>query len=64
LHNDLLLHKPGPSSLVEVEPDDLEIKVDTEKAAADEDEDEEGWNALFLEEEDDNLESDIDMDEV
>ena len=49
---------------MEVEPDDLEIKVDTEKAAADEDEDEEGWNALFLEEEDDNLESDIDMDEV
>jgi len=30
----------------------------------DEDKDEEGWNALFLEEDDDNLELDIDMDEV
>jgi hAT family C-terminal dimerisation region len=64
LRNDLLFREPGPSSLAEVEPDDFEIEVDAEKAATDEDEDEEGWDALFLEEDDDNLQLDIDMDEV
>jgi hypothetical protein len=64
LRNNLLFHEPGLSSLAKVEPDDFEIEVDTEKAAMDEDKDEEGWDALFLEEDDDNLELDIDMDEV
>jgi len=64
LRNDLLFRELGPSSLAEVEPDDFEIEIDAKKVATDEDEDEEGWDALFLEEDDDDLESDIDMDEV
>jgi hypothetical protein len=53
LRNDLLFPEPAPSSLVEVEPDDFEI----------EDSDEEGWDALFLEEDDDDLESDANIDQ-
>ena len=63
LCNDLLLCELGPSSLVEVEPDDFEIEVEAEKTAVDEDLDEEGWDALFLEEDDDDLESDANMDQ-
>ena len=63
MRNNLLFHELGPSSLVEVEPDDFEIEVEAEKAAMDEDSDEEGWDALFLEEDDDDLESDANMDQ-
>jgi hypothetical protein len=63
LRNDLLFREPGPSSLVEVEPDDFEIEVEAEKTAMDDDSDEEGWDALFLEEDDDDLESDANMDQ-
>jgi hypothetical protein len=62
LRNDLLFREPGPSSLAEIEPDDFEIEVETGKTT-DEDEDNGGWDNLFLDEEEDDLESDADMDE-
>jgi hypothetical protein len=62
LCNDLLFRKPGPSSLVEIESDDYGIEVETGQTT-DEGDDNASWDALFLEDEDDDLESDTDMDE-
>jgi hypothetical protein len=63
LCNDLLFHEPGPLSLVEVELDDFDIEVEAEKTATDEDLGEKGWDALFLEQDHDDLELDTNMDE-
>jgi hypothetical protein len=56
--NDLLFLEASPSSLAEVEPDKFGIEVKARQAATDE----EGWDGLFLEEEDDDLDSNDDMD--
>ena len=39
------------------------MEVEAGQAATDEDLDAEGWDGLFLEEDDDDLESDADMDD-
>lgn len=58
---DLLFREAGPSSLVEDEPDEFEVEDAGEKS---EDEvEEEGWDDLFLEE-DDGSESDHEIDEI
>jgi hypothetical protein len=61
--HDLLFHEPGPSSLVKDEPDELEFE--TEPGENSEGNiDEEGWDTLFLEENDDDLESDDEIDKT
>jgi hypothetical protein len=63
LHHDLLFCEPGPSSSVE-EPDEYNIEtVPNKKPSDDDDDDEEGWEALFLEEDEDNSESDFVMED-
>lgn len=63
LRNDLLFREPGPSSLTEVELDESEMEVETRSVDADEvTVEEEGFDWMFLEEDDDNLESDAVMD--
>jgi len=44
---------------VEAKPDKFEIEIDAVQMAMEDDVDE-GWDTLFLEEDDDNLESDSD----
>jgi hypothetical protein len=65
LRHDLLFREPGPSSLVEDEPDEYEIETVPNEQLGDNDdeEDEECWEALFLEEDEDDFESDFAMEE-
>ena len=62
LHNDLLFHKLGPSSLREFETDKLEMEMESGKVADGNGTDKQGWDDLLLKEADDNLESDDEMD--
>ena len=61
LCHDLLFCKPGPSSSVE-EPDEYDIETVSNEKLSDDD-DEEGWEALFLEEDEDNSELDFVMED-
>ena len=61
IRHDLLFCKLGPSSLSEDESDEFEIEV--ELGANPNDDVEEGWDNLFLEEDDDDFESEDEMDE-
>ena len=60
--HDLLFHEAGPSSLDEDNIDEYEVEDDPGEQP-EEDGVEEGWDHLFLEEDEDNLQSDIDMDQ-
>jgi hypothetical protein len=62
LFHDLLFCEPGPSSSVEEEPDEYDIEMVPNKKLSDDD-DEEGWEALFLEEDEDDSESDFVMED-
>jgi hAT family C-terminal dimerisation region len=59
---DLLFRETGPSSLDEDNIDEYEVEDDPGEQP-EEDGVEEGWDHLFLEEDEDNLQSDIDMDQ-
>jgi hypothetical protein len=62
IHHDLLFHEPGPSSLLEVEPDDdVEMESDTLPRDSDVDVKEEGWDTLFLQDDGDDHESEADV---
>ena len=61
LRHDLLFHKPGPSSLVEDEYGEYEIEAEAGEIPEDEEVEEEGWEALFLDEDEYDMESDIEM---
>jgi hypothetical protein len=58
LRSDLLFREPGPSSLAEVEPDESDMEVETGPVDADDEVEEEGWDGMFLEEDDDDLVTD------
>ena len=45
---------------MEAKPDEFEIEIDAMQMVMEDDVDEQGWDTLFLEESDDNLESDSD----
>jgi len=65
LHHDLLFRDPGPSSLVEEESDEFEIDVEPGGVAEGDEIEEEGWEALFLDEDEsgtEDMESDVEMD--
>ena len=62
IRHDLLFREPGPSSLSEDESDEFEIEVEL-GANPNDDVEEEGWDNLFLEEDDDDFESEDEMDE-
>ena len=65
LHHDLLFREPGPSSLVEEESDEFEIDVEPGGVAEGDEIEEEGWEALFLDEDEsgtEDMESDVEMD--
>ena len=62
IRHDLLFREPGPSSLSEDESDEFEIEVELD-ANPNDDVEEEGWDNLFLEEDDDDFESEDEMDE-
>ena len=65
LRNNLLFCKPSPSSVTEVESDEFEMEVeDDRQEMKDDDGDENGWDDLFLEEDDANLELDADMEDM
>ena len=53
---------PGPSSLTEVEHDESEMEVETGPVDAEEEVEEEGWYGMFLEEANNDFESDAVMD--
>jgi len=63
LRHDLLFREPGPSSSVEEEPDEYDIETVPNEKPSDDDDDEEGWEALFLEEDEDDSESDFVMED-
>ena len=58
---DPLFREPGPSSLIEDEYDEYEIQAEAGEILEDDEEEEEGWEALFLEEDEYDTESDIEM---
>ena len=62
IRHDLLFREAGPSSLGEDEIDDYEVEDDLGEPQDDGGE-EEGWESLFLEEDEDDLESDVEMDQ-
>jgi hAT family C-terminal dimerisation region len=55
--HDLLFHEPGPSSLAEEEPNEFEVEVEPGEGTDHDDAEEEGWDSLFLEEDDESMES-------
>jgi hypothetical protein len=61
VHCNILFHEPGPSSSVEEEPDEYEIETvpNEQLGGNDDEEDEEGWETLFLEEDEDDFELDF-----
>ncbi|KAN0120573.1 Ribonuclease H-like domain containing protein [Russula decolorans] len=48
---------PGPSSLAEEEPDEFEVEVELGGHSDNDDVEEKGWDSLFWEEDDNNIES-------
>ena len=60
LHHDLLFCEPGPSSLIEGEYNEYELEAEAGDISEDEVE-EEGWEALFLDEDEYDTELDIEM---
>ena len=62
IRHDLLFCEPGPSSLSEDESNEFEIELEP-GANPNDDVEEEGWDDLFLEEDDDDFESEDEMDE-
>jgi hypothetical protein len=60
IRHDLLFREPGPSS-VEEEPDEDEIEADPNEKPSEDEEEEEGWEALFLGDDEDGVESDFDV---
>jgi hypothetical protein len=63
LRNDLLFREPGPSSVGEVEHNEFEMEGEDGQEEKDDDADDNTWENLFLEEDDDDLESDADMED-
>jgi hAT family C-terminal dimerisation region len=63
LCQDLLFCEPRPSSFVEEEPDEYDIETVPNEKSSDDDNDEEGWEALFLEEDEDDSELDFVMED-
>ena len=61
VHHDLLFREPGPSS-VEEDHDDYEIETDSNEKPTEDEDEEEGWEALFLDDDDDSVESDFEID--
>jgi hypothetical protein len=61
IRHDLLFREAGPTSLCEDETDEEDIEDDLGEQQDDGGE-EEGWESLFLEEDEDDLVSDIEMD--
>ena len=61
IRHDLLFREAGPSSLDEDKTDEDEIGDDLSEPH--DDVGEEGWESLFLEEDEDNVESDVEMDQ-
>ena len=61
LRHDLLFREPGPSSLIEGEYDEYEIEAEAGEILEDDEVEEEGWEALFLDEDEYDTESDIEM---
>ena len=61
LRHDLLFCKPGPSSLIEGQSDKYEIEAQAGEISEDDEFEEEGWKALFLDEDEYDIESDIEM---
>jgi hypothetical protein len=59
IRHDLLFREPGPSSSAEEESDEYGIEGDVNEKPSSEDEEAEGWEALFLEEDEDCVESDF-----
>jgi hypothetical protein len=59
VRHDLLFREPGPSS-VEEDYDDYEIETDSNEKPTEDEDEEEGWEALFLD--DDSVESDFEID--
>jgi hypothetical protein len=62
IRHDLLFCEAGPSSLSEEETDEYEVEDDLSEQQ-DDGGDEEGWEGLFLEEDENDLESDVEMDQ-
>ena len=59
IRHGLLFREPGPSSVGE-EHDECENEADTNEKPSDDEEEEDGWEALFLEDDEDGIESDFD----
>ncbi|KIM89537.1 hypothetical protein PILCRDRAFT_1893 [Piloderma croceum F 1598] len=64
IRHDLLFCEVGPSSLVEEKADEYEVEDDFSEQDDDDVVDEDGWDDLFLEEDEDALKSDADMNEL
>jgi hypothetical protein len=58
-----LFRETGPSSLDEDNIDEYEVEDDPGEQPEEDGVEEECWDHLFLEEDEDNLQSDIDMDQ-
>ena len=63
IHHGLLFCETGPSSLDEDNIDEYKVEDDPGEQPEEDGVKEEGWDHLFLEEDEDNLQSDIDMDQ-
>jgi hypothetical protein len=63
IRHDLLFRETGPSSLDEDNIDEYEVEDDPGEQPEEDGVEEEGWDHLFLEEDVDDLQSDIDMDQ-
>jgi len=61
IRHDLLFREPGPSSSTE-EFDGFEIEMDPNEKPSKGDDEEEGWEALFLDEDEDDVELDFEID--
>ena len=62
LCHDLLFHECGPSSLVEVELDKYETEAEVDETPKGDEDEEEGWEALYLDDDKDDEGSDIKID--
>jgi hypothetical protein len=62
LRHNLLFREPGPSSLVEDELDKYEIEAEVDETSEDDEDEEEGWEALYLGDDEDDEESEIEID--
>ena len=62
LRHDLLFREPGPSSLVEDELDKYKSEAEVDETPEGDEDEEEGWEALYLDDDEDDEESDIEID--